>query len=75
MTSSSTDSVAEYLLPSQAARILGVAPQTVVWWERIGRLRCSAKAGRVRLFSPEEIMRFKAEREEVESGKRALDQA
>lgn len=67
--------VPQFLLPAQAALVLGMSPQGVKKAERTGRLRCAAMAGKVRLFALEEVLRFKAQREERMRGERALDQA
>ena len=52
------------LLTSQVARQLGVAPETVRLWERLGRISAQRTATGVRLFSADEVARVAREREQ-----------
>ena len=49
----------DHIFTAEAARILDVSPETVRWWERIGRLPAALKAGRgVRLFDRGAVQRL-----------------
>ena len=51
------------LLTSEAARILGVAPQTLRLWEKLGHVKALKTAAGVRLFDPRDIERLARQRE------------
>ena len=52
----------DLVMTTEAARLLGVAADTVRAWERLGRLR-AIKTGRgVRLFSRDDVQRLAAQR-------------
>jgi excisionase family DNA binding protein len=52
MTSASTS---DFLLASEAARLLGVSRQSVCRWAGQGRLRATRTSGGVRLFARREV--------------------
>jgi excisionase family DNA binding protein len=54
----------EFLTTSAAARVLGVASETVRYWENTGKLRAVKASGGIRLFAREEVDRMRREREE-----------
>ena len=54
----------ELLTVNDAAKEIGVAPQTVINYERVGKLPAAFRTrGGVRLFKAEDVKRFKVERE------------
>ena len=53
----------EFVLVSEAARILSVTQQTVRLWERTGRLPAIRVSGGVRVFRRDEVERLAAERQ------------
>jgi excisionase family DNA binding protein len=54
----------EFLTTAPAAREIGVSAQTVIQWERDGKLPAIKTATGMRLFRREDIERLKAQREE-----------
>ena len=54
------------LLTNEAARILGVTPETVRHWERVGRLAAVKTARGVRLFDRHDVERLALERQGIE---------
>jgi excisionase family DNA binding protein len=56
-----------FLLTNEAARVLGVSPQTVRVLERTGRLPALRTEGGVRLFDRRDVERLAREREERRS--------
>jgi excisionase family DNA binding protein len=54
----------ELLTTSAAARVLGVASETVRYWQNTGKLRAVKASGGVRLFVRDEVERVRREREE-----------
>jgi excisionase family DNA binding protein len=53
----------DVLLTSEAARVLGVSPDTVRLWERIGRLPAVKTDRGVRLFNRADVERVRLARE------------
>jgi hypothetical protein len=51
------------VLTSEAARIIGVSPTTVQWYERTGRLQATKTSNGTRLFFRDAIEQFARERE------------
>jgi len=49
----------EIILISMAARVLGLHPQTLRKYERLGLVRPARTAGSMRVYSPEEIARLR----------------
>ena len=49
----------EFILISMAARVLGMHPQTLRKYERLGLVRPSRTAGSMRVYSREEIARLR----------------
>lgn len=52
------------VLTTEAARLCGVAPETIRHWHAIGRLPAVRTAGGVRLFSRADCERIAREREQ-----------
>jgi excisionase family DNA binding protein len=52
-----------FLTVGEAARALGVSPDTVRLYERHGKLRAERTAGGLRLFSPADVEALRRERE------------
>ena len=52
-----------FLLTSEVARVLGVTPETVRHWERVGRLPAQKTSTGVRLFDRRDVERFARARE------------
>ncbi len=57
-----TTATSELLATSEAARLLGVAADTVRLWERRGLLPAERTAGGIRLFRLEDVERLATER-------------
>lgn len=57
-----TTATSEFLSTGDAARRLGVAPDTVRLWERNGCLPAMRTAGGIRLFRREDVEKVAAER-------------
>ena len=53
----------EFLMSSEVARELGVAKETVLLWERTGKLLAIKATNGFRFFSRAEVERMKHERE------------
>lgn len=71
-----TEPEREYLLTNDAARVLGVAPQTVRMWERSGRLHAVRTGGGVRLFTRADVTALADRLSETRrSAKQALNQS
>jgi excisionase family DNA binding protein len=51
----------EFLTTNDVAKILGKASATVLYHERLGKLRALRTAGGLRLFTREEVERFAAQ--------------
>ena len=51
------------LLTNEAARVLAVSPETVRFWERVGRLRAVKTASGLRLFDRRDVERLARDRE------------
>ena len=62
-TNTAAESSAQYLLTNDAALLLGVSPQTIRNWERLGRLHAVRTARGVRLFSRLDVERLARERQ------------
>jgi DNA-binding transcriptional MerR regulator len=56
------------LLTASVARICGVTPATVRFWERTGRLRAVRTENGVRLFSREDVELLARERGKADRG-------
>ncbi len=52
-----------YLLPSEAARRLGVSRSAILNWTNTGRLRVAMRASGVRLLDSRDVERLKRQRE------------
>lgn len=50
--------LSELLTSADVAKIAGVAPATVRWWEKSGKLKARKTTSGVRLFSRETVDRF-----------------
>lgn len=55
--------MSEFLLTNEAARVLSVAPSTVLHYERTGQLAAMRTQGGVRLFRRIDVERFKNQRD------------
>jgi len=53
--------MSDKLTSNDAAKILERAPATVIYYERIGRLKAERTQGGMRLFSREDVERLAAE--------------
>jgi len=58
----------ELLFISVAARMLGMHPQTLRKYERLGLIQPSRTVGSMRLYSPDELARLKAIKRLVDDG-------
>jgi excisionase family DNA binding protein len=52
----------ELLLTNEVAQLLGVSPETIRLWERLGRLPALRTAGGMRLFDRGAVERFAEQR-------------
>jgi excisionase family DNA binding protein len=52
-----------HVLTTEAAQLLGVAPETIRYWERTGRLPAQKTSRGVRLFSRTDVMRLRQQRQ------------
>lgn len=57
----------QFLLTNEAARIIGVSPQTIRLWENVGRLRAVKASGGVRLFDRHDVEQLRDSRDESAS--------
>ena len=58
-----TTNISELIFTGQAALICQVSPQTIRWWDRIGRLSAIKTVNGVRLFDRHDVERLARERE------------
>lgn len=56
----------QWVLTNEAAQMIGVSPETVRVWERVGRLPATRTSGGVRLFQREDVERAARERRQHE---------
>lgn len=56
--------MSDYVLTAEAARIVGVVPATVRWWEKSGRLPAERTGDGTRLFKRADVERMARERRE-----------
>ncbi len=56
----------DFILTTEAAHVLGVSPETVRAWERLGRLPALKTARGVRLFDRLDVERLACERRPAE---------
>lgn len=66
MVNANTAGAANFLLTNDAARYLGVSPQTIRVWQRTGKLQALKTARGVRLFSRTDVERLARERRATE---------
>jgi hypothetical protein len=64
---------AHYLLTNEAARLIGVAPQTIRVWERNGQLPADRTASGVRLFRRETCEQVKQQRDSRRAANESLE--
>ena len=57
--------MSEFLTTNDAAKVLGKAPATVLYYEKLGRLTPKRTQGGIRLFSREQVERLVREQQRV----------
>jgi excisionase family DNA binding protein len=68
MNASITNST-DFLLTNETARYLGVSPQTIRVWERLGKIQALTTAGGMRLFHRGDVERLARERQSPRTGR------
>ncbi len=57
--------MSEFLTTNDAAKVLGKAPATVLYYEKVGRLTPKRTQGGIRLFPREQVERLASEQQRL----------
>ncbi len=57
--------MSEFLTTNDAAKVLGKAPATILYYEKIGRLTPKRTQGGIRLFSREQVEHLASEQQRL----------